>query len=162
MKTTVEDIIKASGIKRGLKAETLEGLILQGVALLLDDEDVPNLYQDIVDFHVKFELHPPPLYMGDLPFDIKEFREKTLHEELKEFELAVTREDKLDALVDLVYFAIGTAYLYGFDFNKAWSKVHAKNMEKIRAKKKSDSKRKSTFDVVKPAGWTPADLKDCV
>ena len=86
----------------------------------------------------------------------------TLKEEIKEYEDAEELKEKLDALVDLVYFALGTAYLHGFNFNEAWKRVHAANMKKIRAEKKGDSKRKSTFDVVKPAGWIVPDLSDLV
>ena len=68
------------------------------------------------------------------------------------------RKKVLDALVDLVYVALGTAYLHGFGpqkFNEAWRRVHEKNMEKIRAPSADHSKRGSAFDVIKPAGWTP-------
>ena len=76
--------------------------------------------------------------------------------ELREFEQAVRRGDRvnmLDALVDLVYVALGTALLLNFPFYEAWKLVHSANMKKIRARSKTVSKRGSTFDVVKPRGW---------
>lgn len=39
-----------------------------------------------------------------------------------------------------------------------WGHVHQKNMEKVRADESgSNSVRKSSWDVVKPEGWTPPD-----
>jgi predicted HAD superfamily Cof-like phosphohydrolase len=70
--------------------------------------------------------------------------------------------DQLDALVDLAYVVLGTAYLHGFRFNEAWRRVHAANMAKVRAERAEQSARGSTFDVVKPPGWKPADLSDLV
>jgi predicted HAD superfamily Cof-like phosphohydrolase len=50
----------------------------------------------------------------------------------------------------------------GFDFNKAWKIVHDSNMQKVRANSETDSKRKSSLDVVKPAGWVKPDLSECI
>ena len=71
---------------------------------------------------------------------------------------------QLDALVDLTYVVLGTAYLqFGPDvFHEAWKRVQAANMAKVRAQSADESKRGSTFDVVKPAGWTPPDHHDLV
>jgi len=118
-------------------------------------------FADIIDFHQKFEL----LYNGpprELPRELSEFREKFMLEELTEYIASDKLHDKLDALVDLVYVALGTAHLHGFWFNIAWRRVHEANMKKVRAQVSSDSKRGSTYDVVKPAGWTPPDLSDLV
>lgn len=144
-----------------------------------------SLFTDIQDFHKKFDL----VYDGNarhLPPDLIEFRRRFLGEELDEYnessdlttvELeagdkdseqhreAVTGylSDQLDALVDLVYVALGTAYLQGFDFDEAWRRVHAANMAKKKAEPDgSDSKRGSPHDVVKPEGWVAPDLTDLV
>ena len=124
----------------------------------------PDLCQDIKDFHTKFELtyDGPP---RPLPYELVSFRAIFMHEELQEYGLAVDNVDlekQLDALVDLVYVALGTAYLHGFDFNEAWRRVHAANLKKVRAETPDDSKRGSVFDVVKPEGWEPPDLSDLV
>ncbi len=71
-------------------------------------------------------------------------------------------EKALDGLVDLVYVALGTAWLMGLDFPEAWRRVHAANMQKVRAQRKEESARGTTFDVVKPAGWQPPNLSDLV
>jgi predicted HAD superfamily Cof-like phosphohydrolase len=70
--------------------------------------------------------------------------------------------DMFDALIDLVYVALGTAYLHGFDFDEGWARVHAANMKKVRAETDEQSKRGTSYDVVKPDGWEPPDLSDLV
>lgn len=65
-----------------------------------------------------------------------------------------------DALLDLVYVAMGTAHFLGYPWQMGWRLVQRANMAKIRAKKDaSDSKRGSSFDVVKPPGWTPPNIE---
>lgn len=147
----------------------------------------PHLMGDIREFHEKFDLS----YVGPpraLPEAIREFRLKFLKEERSEYAAAVKDlkqlqdlgpgatdgdqgqrltaqllEEQLDALVDLVYVAVGTAYLQGFDFDEAWRRVHAANMRKTRAAPDgADSLRGNAADVVKPPGWRPPDLSDLV
>lgn len=121
-------------------------------------------YRDILDFHVKFGL----VYFGGprpLPTDLKDFRIKFMEEELNEYKRAVDvgdLEGQLDALVDLVYVALGTAHLQGFKFNEAWKRVHQANMRKVRATSEEQSKRGTASDVIKPVGWEPPFLKDLV
>jgi len=127
--------------------------------------------EDLEAFHIKYGLE----YTGMprmLPGELLEFRVKFLQEELREYIDHISQENQtealvqsLDALVDLVYVAIGTAYLHGFSpviFDEAWRRVQEANMSKVRAERASDSKRGSTFDVVKPSGWTPPDHTDLV
>lgn len=140
-----------------------------------------DIMADIEQFHQKFDLRyegPPRM----LPMDLRLFRMKFMKEELDEYgtnavqcqdeldkpepdvdAIAILLEGMLDALVDEIYVVAGTAYLHGFDFNEAWCRVHEKNMQKVRAKTDgSDSKRGSSHDVVKPAGWTPPSHADLV
>lgn len=147
-------------------------------------ESVFNPVKDIREFHEKFGLE----YKGKsrvLVGELGEFRHKFMMEELVEYRAshiaaeqerlrapsardaanyAYHLESQLDALVDLVYVALGTAYLHGWseEFEEAWRRVHAANMSKVRATRKEDSKRGSTFDVVKPPGWEPPSHIDLV
>jgi predicted HAD superfamily Cof-like phosphohydrolase len=141
----------------------------------------PDLVADVGLFHEKYKL----AYLGPprvLPLELAEFRRKFLREEIDEYEKSsfaaqqalavrglfqgdlVSNElaGMLDALVDEVYVAIGTAQLHGFDFREAWRRVQAANMVKVRAERASDSKRGTTYDVVKPPGWTAPDHTDLV
>ncbi len=121
----------------------------------------PDFLADAFEFFAKFDL----VYDGpprQLPPELLRFRIDCQYEECDEYAGADTLHERLDALVDLVYFALGTAHLHGFDFAEAWRRVHAANMKKVRAASASDSKRNSGYDVVKPPGWRPADLTDLV
>jgi len=138
-----------------------------------------KLTKDIAEFHRKFGLE----YKGRprvLPEDLAAFRTLFIGEEFEEYRLATqaatdaikngklsnlpaAMEKQLDAIVDLVYVVLGTAHLHGYDFDAAWKRVHTANMQKVRARKKSDSKRGSAkYDVVKPKDWQAPVLLDLV
>ena len=147
-------------------------------------EDVPGqLFRDIERFHEKFDLPPTADPGHRLPDDLLVFRIRFLFEELQEYCIAVGHmitvadetghvttvcanefnpEQAFDALIDLVYVALGTAFLHRFNFNAGWERVQAANMAKERATGADDprSKRHSAADIVKPEGWRPASLKD--
>lgn len=119
------------------------------------------MMQDIKAFHEKFGLayDGPP---RELPDDVRGFRFKFLQEELEEYRQALLDcdlEGQLDALVDLVYVALGTAYLAGLPFDAAWNEVQAANMRKVKAGPNGEgSKRGSPHDVVKPQFWQGPDI----
>lgn len=143
---------------------------------------------DVEEFGKKFGVH----YDGPvrvLPPDLADFRERFMQEEFQEYidasssaarwiavlataassgrehaEGAITEnlEQMLDALVDLVYVAIGTANFHGFNFREAWRRVQAANLKKERAVREGDSKRGTLYDVVKPPGWEAPDHSDLV
>lgn len=111
-----------------------------------------NLYKLVVDFHQKFGIEPkkshPLMHAAKI---------KHLNEELCEYMTAVynqDREGQLDALVDLVYVAMGAAYMDGFDFTGAFNHVHECNMKKERK-----ATERSQWDVVKPEGWQEPQIK---
>ena len=157
--------------------ETVREMLKQMIEL------VPGqLFRDIGRFHDKFELKPTEDSGHRLPQDVLKFRIKFMLEELQEYAAAVDAivisdpqacdaafvgeefdaEQALDALVDLCYVALGTAFLHRFRFNEAWDRVQAANMKKVRASGDDDplSKRKHNKDVVKPPGWVPPVLLD--
>ena len=125
-------------------------------------------FSDVGDFHEKFGLHrsdtEPGLQM--VSDDLLDFRKKFMQEELDEFNRGLEEGDEaemFDALLDLVYVAMGTAHLLGYPWQQGWEAVHAANMAKVRASKDGkDSKRGSSWDIVKPAGWTPPDIRSLV
>ena len=118
------------------------------------------MLKDIKDFHKKFELHPLD-EPGFLSKDLTTFRIRFMQEELAEF-IDAYRENNLhdafDALIDLTYVVLGTAYLMGLPFEDGWNEVHKANMAKIRTDDPSKSKRNSSVDVIKPEGWVVPDL----
>lgn len=83
-----------------------------------------------------------------------------MYEELHELTLANNSNnvgEVLDAIIDLIYFAIGRAYEIGItedQFKKCWDIVQQKNM----LKKKGKKNRGTDIDACKPEGWEAADL----
>ena len=116
-----------------------------------------DMWSDIAKFHQKFSL--PQEEVPSFPNDeMMAFRIDFMQEELNEFREAVEKRDivmAFDALLDLAYVTLGTAYLMHLPWNEGWEHVQAANMEKVRAKKAADSTRGSAYDVVKPPGWVP-------
>lgn len=117
-------------------------------------------FDDVADFHLKFCV---PVSQAPALLDQKanDFRVNFLKEELKEYGDAYALNDLegcADALVDLVYIAMGTAHMMGIPWQKIWDAVQTANMTKRLAKPDgSDSKRGSPLDVVKPLGWVGPD-----
>ena len=83
-----------------------------------------------------------------------------MYEELGEFTEACNSnkvEDALDAIIDLIYFAIGRAYEMGItqaQFRQCWNLVQEKNM----AKKRGIKNRGTDQDACKPEGWVAPDF----
>ncbi len=124
----------------------------------------PNLFQDVLDFHVKFGLPTGGKKAAILDENTKKFRVDFMREELNEFIEACVEGDvakAADGLCDLVYVALGTAVMMGVPFDACWAEVHRANMTKVRATDAADprSTRKNSLDVVKPEGWRPPDIQ---
>jgi predicted HAD superfamily Cof-like phosphohydrolase len=141
-----------------------------------------SMVRDVAEFYRKFEME----YDGKprlMPADMAMFREDFLAEEVREYceATAATRlftalgkYDKateslakaFDALIDLVYVALGNAHLHGFPFEKGWPRIQEANMKKVRASSVDESRessgRGSVHDVIKPKGWEPPTLLDLV
>lgn len=117
-------------------------------------------FEDVVAFHEEFKNHGSshPCLLTD---DLFNFRMMFIHEETQEFYRAHQQGDlpkAADALVDLVYVAMGTAYLMGIPWQTIWSLVQETNLRKIRADEANPSLRGyNQFDIVKPDGWRSPD-----
>lgn len=123
-------------------------------------------FDDVGDFHEKFGLgnvtHGEVGIVG-MPADLLDFRLKFLGEELDEFAKAMDAGDQagaFDALLDLVYVAMGTAHLLGFPWQEGWDLVQAANMSKLRATTgivgpRGDAK----YDVIKGPDFVPPDIE---
>lgn len=121
-------------------------------------------FRDVTEFHKKFNIDydGPP---RDLEQQYKYFRTKRLNEEFEEYLVAVEKknlEGQLDALVDLIYIALGTIHAHGWDFDEAWSRIHEANMRKELSSPENPGKYNNKRDIVKPPGWTAPSLKDLV
>lgn len=124
----------------------------------------PTNYNDVGMFHLQFNL-PAAVWAYEphlLDDETYEFRLKFLNEELNEYASAHEERDlakAADALIDLVYVAMGTAHMMGLPWQELWNEVQRANMAKRRAGNAAESKRGSTLDVIKPPGWTPPNIE---
>ena len=123
-----------------------------------------EILKDIDNFHKKYGFEKNEKI--DIPnnSELINFRTAFLMEELAEYTNAITKKDAagaLDALVDIVYIALGTAWLFNLPFEKAWNEVQKANMSKIRAKDKT-GKRGTKFDVVKPKDWKAPNIEKII
>ena len=120
-----------------------------------------DLLKDIDNFHKKYGFEKNEKVGIPDDNELVNFRTSFLMEELAEYTNAITKKDAagaLDALVDIVYIALGTAWLFNLPFAKAWTEVQKANMSKIRAKDKT-GKRGTSFDVVKPKDWKAPNIE---
>lgn len=117
-------------------------------------------FNDVGVFHDKFGL-ANNTWDGpgrrEVSSELLLFRHKFMHEELDEFWKAWQDSDEAkmaDALIDLVYVAMGTAHLMGLPWHTLWEDVQRANMTKVRASPDQPGVRgHHEFDVVKPEGW---------
>lgn len=119
-----------------------------------------NNFQDVVDFHKKFGIEQPttPKLLDPPTMD---YRLKFLAEETSEIVKGYYTKDLhevADGLIDLVYVAMGTAYMMGIPWQELWDEVQRANMSKERAPSASYSKRGNSLDVIKPEGWKQPDF----
>jgi predicted HAD superfamily Cof-like phosphohydrolase len=123
-------------------------------------------FADVFQFHTKFGL-PYPVKPQLLEQDVMEFRHKFMEEELDEMTSAYMAGDLAgvaDALIDLVYVAMGTAVMMGLPWQLLWDEVQRANMSKMRAESVQDSLagtgRGHILDVVKPVDFVPPKIAE--
>ena len=95
---------------------------------------------------------------------VGEFNEKQyelycnlISEEFDELIASNTKQDDLDALIDILVVTVGALHSLGVDAEGAWNEVMRTNFAKIdsatgKVRKREDGK------VLKPEGWTPPEL----
>jgi hypothetical protein len=81
-----------------------------------------------------------------------------IKEEFTELMEAPNKVEELDALIDILVVTVGALHSLGADAEGAWNEVMRTNFAKIdpetgKVRKREDGK------VLKPAGWTPPDLR---
>lgn len=115
---------------------------------------------DIKKMHEHFKITSEKI--PEFTREEKKFRIAAMQEELNEYEFSNRKEDELDALVDLVVFALGTAERQGMldVFREAYSRVMAANMTKELGP--NDKRGSFELDLVKPEDWVAPDLRDLI
>lgn len=110
-------------------------------------QQIERFNKDILDMNA-------PAQPTRLPAPRKEWAAAALAEEVEEFIEATTIEEEADALLDLMYFAMGRFYEMGVDPLPIATEVQRANMQKVRG---TLAKRAGSlgYDAVKPEGWQP-------
>lgn len=160
-------------------------IIVTDAALQAAERVINNVYpqenemrhfHDVGRFHEKFDLDNTThrsIGPREVSKELLAFRLNFLAEELRETANAmgfncrteleyVGHEVDIvgvaDGLIDLEYVNLGTAHVLGLPWGELFDEVHSANMKKERAVREDQSLRNSTFDVVKPEGWTKPDV----
>ena len=81
-----------------------------------------------------------------------------IKEEVKELDESTTKEDDLDALIDILVVTIGAIHSMGADAEGAWKEVMRTNFAKID-KETSKVRKREDGKVLKPIGWESPNLK---
>ena len=118
-----------------------------------------SIIKDIYEFNEKVRGAKQPSQPTQLSPDDHISRAAFMGEEVLEFTEARTPEEELDALIDVIYFAVGGMYDLGLSVEQAHDairKVHAANMSKVSGKKKGRNVK--TKDAAKPKEWVEPDL----
>lgn len=116
---------------------------------------------DMVQMVYRFNQEVIGLEIPEVPGRLSVMRKdhaiQHLEEEVEEFVSAGTLEDEADALLDLVYVALGRLVEMGLAPKPLFEEVHRANMRRVRGENSSrpDS---APYDAVKPEGWKPPNL----
>ena len=113
-----------------------------------------NMHDDVKAFFEKMQ-QPYQTVPGFGNLKRLQDRIEFLQEELNEL---ITGKDQIDlplvadALVDLVYVALGGALILGLPWQQLWDDVHRANMAKVPG---ATHRVGHGFDAKKPPGWVP-------
>lgn len=122
-----------------------------------------SMNKALTEFHEAFGC---PVGASAITWDDKagkQLRFDLIQEEFKEVFQAFNSDDQanlLKELCDLVYVTVGTAVAFGWDFNKAFRRVHESNMSKLGPN--GEVIRNTAGKVLKSPDYKPADLSDLV
>lgn len=89
----------------------------------------------------------------------REFRIKAMQEELNEYRDAKNNNESLDAIIDLIVFALGTIERQGWApiFAEAFTNVMRANNNKTVGVSPNNKRNGFKLDLVKPEGWQAPD-----
>nr|DAE84707.1 MAG TPA: hypothetical protein [Caudoviricetes sp.] len=127
----------------------------------VDSHCLTDVYNKIRNFHVAFN-HPAPTTVTKLDPQRKLARATWMREEIDEFLQSDTIHMDMDAMVDLLYFVVGTTVEMGIDPSVIFDIVHNANMTKLFPDGKPHYNELNK--VIKPEGWREpdSDIKDYI
>ncbi len=108
-------------------------------------------WSDVREFHEKFG-HPVPSEPGMIAKKRALSRGKWMNEEVAEFLIADDIYEQADAMIDLIYFALGTLVEMGLEADQLFAIVQRANMAKLWPDGKPHYNPKDG-KVIKPEGW---------
>ncbi len=108
-------------------------------------------WSDVKEFHDKFG-HPCPEQPVMLDKKRALSRAKWMNEEVCEFLIADNIYEQADAMIDLLYFALGTMVEMGLEPDELFAIVQEANMSKLWEDGKPHYNPKDG-KVIKPEGW---------
>ena len=113
-----------------------------------------EVYNMVKEFHKTFN-HPCPDVVTPMTKERKKARAAWIQEEVNEFLLSDSITEDVDALVDCLYFVIGSLVEENVDPSYVFELVQKANMSKIfpDGKPHYNSQNK----VIKPEGWVAPD-----
>lgn len=132
----------------------------------LAEKHMFELAGNVLDFHDAMGAPVAEIPVDLFSFDRarKQFRADLLVEELAETLEALHHDDIVevaDGLADLIYVAIGMALEFGIPLHKVWGEVHRSNMDK-RNPVTGVVLKNDVGKVMKPAGWTPPNVRAAI
>lgn len=117
-----------------------------------------HIYEDVCEFHTAMGVP-----IGDSPRMLEpsraEMRLRLVREELGELNDALSDDDlpeMADALIDIIYVAVGYMVELGIDPAPLWDEVHRTNMAKAGGPVRADGK------ILKPPGWQPPRIAELI
>ncbi len=119
-------------------------------------------WSGVREFHEKFG-HPCPAQPTMIDRKRALSRGKWMNEEVAEFLIAEDIYEQADAMIDLMYFALGTMVEMGLEADELFDIVQSANMAKLFPDGKPHYNPKDG-KVIKPEGWEdPAPkIKACI
>lgn len=113
----------------------------------------------VKEFNDQITGLPMPLKPTRLDPDRKHWAIGAFSEEIQEFHDSNNLQDETDALLDLIYFALGRLIEMGIPIRACFEVIQGANMLKVRGElsKRPGSKG---HDAVKPEGWTAPDFSE--
>lgn len=117
---------------------------------------VAHMLSRVESFNTTIVNLPIPVEATALSGDRKLWATTALTEEVTEFSEAETVDEQADALMDMIYFALGRLTEMGVPSRAVFDAIDAANHAKVQG---SLSKRPGSLghDAVKPAGWEAPD-----